>query len=80
MEGRPERIVDYFVMVGLGDNISPFKVEQIGETGEESLQLITPTDVEPITEVTMVSKKNESVPKGFKLVCRLTNWLINLKC
>lgn len=68
MEGRPERIVDYFVMVGLGDNISPFKVEQIGETGEESLQLITPTDVEPITEVTMVSKKNESVPKGFKCI------------
>lgn len=66
MEGRPERIVDYFVVVGLGSNVTPFSVELVDEIGEGSLKLAPPTNISPITDVALVSKKNENVPKGFK--------------
>ena len=66
MEGRPERIVDYFVVVGLGNNVTPFSVELVDEIGEGSLKLATPTNISPITDVALVSKKNENIPKGFK--------------
>ena len=66
MEGRPERIADYFVVVGLGNNMSPFRVELVDEIGEGSLKLATPTNVQPITDMALVAKKYESVPKGFK--------------
>lgn len=68
MEGRPERIVDYFIVVGLGNNVSPFKVELVDEIGEGSLKLAPPTNFSPITDIALVSKKNENVPKGFKYV------------
>lgn len=66
MEGRPGRIVDYTVVVGLGENISPFKVETFGE-GEESLHLTSPTTILPITDVAIIASKYEACPKGFKL-------------
>lgn len=68
MEGRPDRIVDYFVVVGLGKNLTPFKVELVDEIGEGSLNLATPINLNPITDITLVSKKSENIPKGFKLV------------
>ena len=73
MEGRPERIVDYFVVVGLGENVSPFRVETFGEVGE-SLHLATPTNVEPITEIAVIAKKHESCPKGFRYVVTPTGY------
>ena len=67
MEGRPERIVDYFVVVGLpSNNITPFKIELVDEIGEGSLKLAPPTNLNPITDVALISKKNENIPKGFK--------------
>ena len=65
MEERPGRIVDYALVVGLGENVSRFKVEAYGEGGEESLHLTTPKDV-PITDVAIIAKKYETCPKGFK--------------
>lgn len=66
MEGRPERIADYFVVVGLGKNVSQFKVELVDEMGEGSLNLATPINLKPITDIILVSKKTENIPKGFK--------------
>ena len=66
MEGRPDRIVDYTVVVGLGENVTPFRVETFGETGEVSLNLTAPTDVLPVTDVAIIANKHESCPKGFK--------------
>ena len=66
MEERPGRIVDYALVVGLGENVSRFKVEAYGEGGEESLHLATPKDVQPVTDVVIIAKKHESCPKGFR--------------
>lgn len=67
MEERPGRIVDYIVVVGLGENVTPFKVEAFGEgTGEESLHLTTtPQNISPITDIAVIAKKYESCPKGY---------------
>ncbi|XP_019856639.1 PREDICTED: C-myc promoter-binding protein-like isoform X2 [Amphimedon queenslandica] len=67
MEERPGRIVDYALVVGLGENVSRFKVEAYGEGGEESLHLTTPKDV-PITDIAIIAKKYETCPKGFKCI------------
>lgn len=67
MEDRPGRIVDYAVVVGLGENISPFKVEPFGEAGEDSLHLTTPhANFQPITDIVIIAKKYETCLKGFR--------------
>lgn len=75
MEGKPERIVDYFVVVGLpSKNITPFKVELIEEIGEGSLKLAPLTNLNPITDIALVTKKNENIPKGFKYAHCYSNY------
>lgn len=66
MEGRPDRLVDYFVVVGLGEkNVSPFKVVPLGDA-EETLHLTLETAAEPVTDIVLVASKHEACPKGYK--------------
>ena len=64
MEGRPERIADYFVVVGVGEkNITKFKqFEEEVNLPEKSALL------EPVTDVQIFYSKNEKeqLPKGYK--------------
>ncbi len=60
MEGRPERIADYFVVVGLGRNVSRF--EQFPAEEVDVPQSVG----EPVTDIAVVVGKNESCPKGYK--------------
>ena len=60
MEGRPERISDYFVVVGLGKNISQFEQFPLEEVDFQR------TTGEPITDIAILFKRSESTPKGYK--------------
>ena len=60
MEGRPERITDYFVVVGLGRNVTQFE-----QFPSEEVDLPQSTR-EPITDLAVVFHKQEACPKGFK--------------
>lgn len=64
MEGRPERIADYFVVVGVGDEtISKF--EQF--SNDEGITLPDkPSVQDPITDIAVYYSKHEQLPKGFK--------------
>ena len=70
MEGRPERIADYFVVVGVG-NESVSKFEPF--SSEEGVAL--PADQqnaavqEPVTDIAVYYSKHEQLPKGYKYVC-----------
>lgn len=64
MEGRPERIADYFVVVGVG-NESIAKFEQF--PSEDEVILPDNSEVlEPITDITVYYSKHEQLPKGYK--------------
>ena len=67
MEGRPERIADYFVVVGVGsDSVSKFEPF----SSEEGVSL--PADQqnascqEPVTDIAVFYSKHEQLPKGYK--------------
>ena len=64
MEGRPERIADYFVVVGVGDEgISKF--EQF--SNDEGITLPDkPSVQDPITDIAVYYSKHEQLPKGYK--------------
>lgn len=64
MEGRPERIADYFVVVGVGDeNVSKF--EQF--SNEEGITLPDRSSVlEPVTDIAVCYSKHEQLPKGYR--------------
>lgn len=64
MEGRPERIADYFVVVGVGnESISKFKQF----SSEEEVTLPENVAVlEPITDIAVFYSKHEQLPKGYK--------------
>lgn len=62
MEGRPGRIADYFVVVGLGKNVSRF--EQF-PTAEEEVDM-PQSGAEPITDIAVVVGKSETCPRGYK--------------
>ena len=62
MEGRPERVADYFLVVGAGKNTAPFHIDPMDEG--ESLHLRPSED--PLTDIVVIHKKHESCPKGFK--------------
>ena len=64
MEGRPERIADYFVAVGVGnESISKFK--QFSNDEEVSLPDKSAL-LEPVTDIAVFYSKYEQLPKGYK--------------
>lgn len=64
MEGRPERIADYFVVVGVGDD-SISKFEQF--SSDEEVTLPDRTSVpEPITDIAVFYSKHDKLPKGYR--------------
>ena len=73
MDDRPQRIADYFVVVGLGGS-SATRFEPLGD-----LELGVAVDpapgghigcdgVEPLTDVSLIHSKAEQLPQGYKLV------------
>ena len=76
MDDRPQRIADYFVVVGLGGS-SATRFEPFPPAGE--LELGVAVDlapgghsgcegVEPVTDVSLIHSKVERLPQGYKLV------------
>ena len=64
MEGRPERIADYFMVVGVG-NESISKFEQF--SSEEEVTLPDNSEVlEPITDIAVYYSKHEQLPKSYR--------------
>lgn len=63
MDERPERIADYFLVVGLGGRPTPLRHVEDGV--EESFTIPVAVE-EPVTDVVLVSKKHESCPKGYQ--------------
>ena len=67
MEDRPERIADYFVVVGLGESgatrFEPFSAteEDVDLPGEDSGE-----GAEPLTDIGLLHSKLEELPKGYK--------------
>ena len=68
MEERPERIADYFVVVGLGDSTAA-RFEPFSGTGEE-VDLAggegCGEGAEPVTDIALIHSKLEQVPEGYK--------------
>ena len=60
MEGRPERIVDYFAVVGLGDDVTLFQ-----QFPSDEVDLPGHVTAEPVTDITAVYRRHESCPKGY---------------
>lgn len=62
MEGRPERIADYFVVVGVGEKkITKFK------QFEEEVNFPEKSDLlEPVTDIAVLYSKQEQLPKGYR--------------
>jgi hypothetical protein len=63
MEGRPERLADYFLVVGLGQNVSRF--QPLPSTEDVDLQTAA---ADPITDIAVVFKKYETSPKGYHCI------------
>ncbi|CAI8047300.1 C-myc promoter-binding protein [Geodia barretti] len=63
MEGGPERLADYFLVVGLGQNVSRF--EPLPSTEDVDLQTAA---ADPITDIAVVFKKYETSPKGYHCI------------
>jgi hypothetical protein len=62
MEDRPERLADYFLVVGLGRNVSRFELFPSDEVDIQT----TPQD--PITDIAVVFRKYEASPKGYHCI------------
>ena len=69
MEERPERLADYFVMVGLGESTAirfePFSavdepVDLLG--GRASSNEVA----EPLTDIALIHSKLEQLPEGYR--------------
>lgn len=63
MDGRPENIADYFIVVGLGDRPAPFR--HVDAVAEETITLRDLSD-DPVTDIVLISRKHETCPKGYK--------------
>ena len=64
MEGRPERIADYFVVVGIGSE-SLSKFEQF--SSEDEVTLPTNKSIpEPVTDIAVFYSKHEELPEGYE--------------
>ena len=59
MDGRPERIADYFAVVGLGQNVSLFEQFPSEEVD------VPEASGDPITDITVVFKRHETCPSGY---------------
>ena len=76
MDDRPQRIADYFVVVGLGGS-SATRFEPILPVGDLKLGVtMDPAPgghngcegVEPLTDVSLIHSKVEQLPQAYKLV------------
>ena len=65
MEGRPERIADYFVVVGVGCE-SVTKFEAFSSEEEQRVLPGESGSVEPVTDVAVIYTKHEQLQKGYK--------------
>ena len=69
MEDRPERIADYFVVVGLSESTAtkfePFSAtdEQVGQPGDV---VSSNEGAEPLTDIALIHSKLEQLPKGYR--------------
>ena len=75
MDDRPQRIADYFVVVGLGGSCtSATRFEPLGDLELEVAVDLAPgghsgyEEVEPLTDVSLIHSKVDQLPQGYKLV------------
>ena len=61
MEDKPERVADYFLVVGLGSRPAPMRHVVEGEP-----VTVSTAAEEPVTDIVLVSKKHETCPKGYQ--------------
>ena len=66
MEDRPERIADYFVVVGLGESTAT-RFEPFSDNGEEEVDRQDGGQregegAEPLTDIALIHSKLEQVP------------------
>ena len=67
MEGRPERIADYFVVVGVGsDSVSKFKPFSVEEGVVLPVDQQNASVQEPVTDIALFYSKHEQLPKGYR--------------
>lgn len=67
MEGRPERIADYFVVVGVANNgVSKFKPFSSEEGVALPADQQSAADHEPVTDIAVFYSKHELLPKGYR--------------
>lgn len=60
MEGRPERLADYFVVVGVGQSVTRFEAFPSEDVD------FPKTNSDPITDIAMVFSRHETPPKGYR--------------
>lgn len=69
MEDRPERVADYFVVVGLGESAAtrfePFSA------GDDQVDLPgggvnSSEGAEPLTDIALIHSKLEQLPEGYR--------------
>ena len=60
MEGRPERLADYFVVVGVGKSATQFE-----QFPSEDVDFPTNSS-DPITDIAVVFSRHETLPKGYR--------------
>ena len=70
MEDRPERIADYFVVVGLGESTAT-RFEPFSDNGEEEVDRQDGEQregggAEPLTDIALIHSKLEQVPEGYR--------------
>lgn len=60
MEGRPERLADYFVVVGVGQSVTRFEAFPSEDVD------FPKTNSDPITDIAVVFSRHETSPKGYR--------------
>ena len=61
MDDKPERVADYFLVVGLGSRPTPMR-----HVVEDEPVTVSTVAEDPVTDVVLVSKKHETCPKGYQ--------------
>ena len=59
MEDKPERLVDYFVAVGLGSSADPFESNALEGVDHGN-------SCDPVIDIAIIFRKSEALPKGYK--------------
>ena len=69
MDERPERVADYFVVVGLDDKTAtkfqPFSASE-EEEGVDQAREGCGQGAEPITDIAVIHSKLENLPEGYR--------------